>query len=123
MKNEIFANRMKELRIKNDLSLRELARDLNLSPSIICYYENGDKMPSNANLVKIATYFRVSSDYLLGTQYFSNEQKSEDYLKDEKLLKIIRRSEILSNYLLKDTRKSVETLEKFIQIFDQSQKK
>ena len=89
-----------------------MAEKLNLSSSILCYYESGEKTPSNETLIKIASYFQVSIDYLLGMDYIL-EEKNDDYLKDDTLLKIIRRSSKLSNFILKDPRTNVKIFRKF----------
>lgn len=113
MMNFIFSKRLKELRMKNSLTLKKMGQDLKLSSSILCYYEKGDKMPSNKTLIKIAKYFKVSSDYLLGMDYIL-ETKEETYLKDNTLLKIIRRTPKLANFILDDPRTNVKILENFI---------
>ncbi len=62
----MIKNRIKKLRKENDLSQRALAKKLNLSPSTIAMYETGDRKPDSDTLQKIANYFNVSVDYLLG---------------------------------------------------------
>lgn len=62
-------NRIKNLRLENGLSLRELARELNISYSSLGKYERGEQEPSFETLEKISERFHVTADYLLG---FSN---------------------------------------------------
>lgn len=57
---------LKELRIKNNLSQRELANYLDLSVSAYGNYELDQRQPSIENLCKLADYFGVSVDYLIG---------------------------------------------------------
>lgn len=59
-------NRLKSLRIQNDLKQTELANKLGVQSSAISKYENGQLEISNELLVKIADIFSVSTDYLLG---------------------------------------------------------
>ena len=47
-------NRIKNLRLENDLSLRELASELNISYSSLGKYERGEQEPSFETLKKIA---------------------------------------------------------------------
>ena len=58
--------RIKELRTANKLTQIELAKNLNVSKQCISNWENNNILPSIDMLVKIAKYFSVSTDYLLG---------------------------------------------------------
>jgi transcriptional regulator with XRE-family HTH domain len=58
--------RLKELRLKNHLSQVRLAMELNMTQNTICRYENQTREADYKTLVKIADYFNVSIDYLLG---------------------------------------------------------
>lgn len=48
------------------MTQRQLADVINLSPSTIGMYESGRRDPDSATLRKLAEYFGVSVDYLLG---------------------------------------------------------
>ena len=61
-----FGMRLKKQRETMNLSQQELASRLNLSQSTIAYYELDKKQPPHATLNKIASFFDVSIDYLLG---------------------------------------------------------
>lgn len=58
--------KLKELRNENSLSLRQLAEELGISYSSLSKYEHGDQQPSFDTLIKIADYFNVTTDYLIG---------------------------------------------------------
>ena len=58
--------RLKELRRKKDITQEELAKQLKLSPSAIGMYETGRREPDFDTLQRIADYFRVSTDSVLG---------------------------------------------------------
>lgn len=58
--------RLKELRKQKGKSQEEVANELNISRAAYSSYENGTREPSNEVLLKIADYYRVSTDYLLG---------------------------------------------------------
>ncbi len=58
--------RLKELRMQRHLSQVRLAMDLNMSQNTISRYETGQREADYAALIKIADYFNVSVDYLLG---------------------------------------------------------
>lgn len=63
---KIFAERLKELRTLKSMSQAQLAKALQISCGIVCYWETDRSEPTGTNLVKIADYFDVSVDYLLG---------------------------------------------------------
>ena len=58
--------RLKELRKKKGISQLRLATELNTSQNTISRYETGEREPGIAELIKIANYFNVSVDYLIG---------------------------------------------------------
>ena len=58
--------RLKELRISKGISQLKLAMDLSMNQNSISRYENGQREADYATLIRIADYFDVSIDYLLG---------------------------------------------------------
>lgn len=58
--------RLKELRKKRKISQLKLALDLNMSQNSISRYETGEREADYETLIKLADYFDVSLDYLLG---------------------------------------------------------
>ncbi|MDR3022244.1 MAG: helix-turn-helix domain-containing protein [Clostridiales bacterium] len=65
---ENFSNRFRELRLKNNLQIIELARRLNISIRTINYYEDEKSitLPTVERLVQLSRFFNCSTDYLLG---------------------------------------------------------
>lgn len=63
---ESFQKHFSELRAESGLSQAKLGKELGLSAATIGYYENGDRLPDIEIAARIATYFHVSVDYLLG---------------------------------------------------------
>lgn len=59
-------NRIKELREKNNLTLRGLGKEINMSSSRISQYETGKREPKLETWNKLAEYFNVSIPYLQG---------------------------------------------------------
>ncbi|EOP75031.1 hypothetical protein IIQ_05626 [Bacillus cereus VD118] len=59
---------------------KELAESLNVAYSTLTNWENGVKEPDLKNFKKIASYFGVSTDYLLNHEIADNEllRKGED---------------------------------------------
>ena len=58
--------RLKELRKKKGISQLRLAMDLSTTQNTISRYETGEREPGIIELIKIADYFNVSVDYLIG---------------------------------------------------------
>lgn len=57
--------RLKELRLKHNITQIKLAMDLNVNQNTISRYENGEREAGYNELIRIADYFNVSVDYLL----------------------------------------------------------
>ncbi|MBO5009382.1 MAG: helix-turn-helix transcriptional regulator [Clostridia bacterium] len=58
--------KLKELRKERKISQLKLAMDLNMNQNSISRYENEERQADYATLIKLADYFDVSIDYLLG---------------------------------------------------------
>lgn len=61
-----FGDRLKQLRNKHNLTQQDIAKILNVGRATIAGYETKGKQPDYEKLTKLATYFHVSTDYLLG---------------------------------------------------------
>lgn len=61
-------NKIKELREKRGVPQKALAIDLGVSQPTICDWESGRKVPSAKSTAKLADYFGVSTDYILGRE-------------------------------------------------------
>lgn len=68
--------RLKELRKKHGLTQKSLADILLIDNSSISKYENDKAIPENELLQRIADFFSVSVDYLLGRSDISSPKKS-----------------------------------------------
>ena len=73
--------RIKELRKKKNISQREFAKIIGAAPNTVCNWENGNREPDNDTLKRIADYFNVTVDYLLGR----DTPKSDDLTPEEQL--------------------------------------
>lgn len=60
--------KLKTLRIKYNLSQKEVASMLGISPSIVSAYETGERTPSTENLLALSYLYKCSADYLLGKE-------------------------------------------------------
>ena len=64
----IFADRLKECRKHINKTQREIAIDLGLTDKGYQNYELGNREPNHETTVKIADYFGVTVDFLLGRE-------------------------------------------------------
>ena len=64
--NEIFSQRIKELRDKKGLGLRQLAAELGIGSSSLSQYETCKRTPDIDVCKMFADYFKVTCDYLIG---------------------------------------------------------
>ena len=87
-------NRIKELRQKNNLTLRALGEKINMSSSRLSQYETGKREPRLETWQKLANFFGVSVPYLreiyeMLCQISKNERRiSENAFYDKNLVKI-----------------------------------
>lgn len=58
--------RLKELRQKKRLLQRDVAKVLNCSTPVYCRYETGEREPQFDIIKKLADYYDVTIDYLMG---------------------------------------------------------
>lgn len=63
-----FGERLKNLRKTAGLTQEALARQLNVSKSVVSYYELQKRYPSPETLKKISEIFHVTTDFLLGIE-------------------------------------------------------
>ena len=62
----VFASRLKVLRVSNGYSQTQIAQSLGTVQGVVSKYECGIREPDLKMLVKIAYFYNVSLDYLLG---------------------------------------------------------
>ncbi len=55
-----------ELRKEKGIKQRDLAKELGFSNNMVCEWEKGRSNPNIETLIKLADYFAVSIDYLVG---------------------------------------------------------
>lgn len=78
----MFSERLKKLRNEKRLSQKELAKELKMSQQTIAKWENNQSTPNPEMIVKIADFFDISTDYLLGR---TNEDISIDKIPKQKI--------------------------------------
>ncbi|MCI8484402.1 MAG: helix-turn-helix transcriptional regulator [Lachnospiraceae bacterium] len=61
-----LSSRLENLLEEHNLTQRKLSTELHIAPSTLNGYLRRDREPDFATLIKLAGYFHVSTDYLLG---------------------------------------------------------
>ena len=64
----IVSEQIVNLRKENKLTQQNLAEKLNVSTAAVCKWETGTSIPEISILCKLADYFNVSVDFLLGRE-------------------------------------------------------
>ncbi|MCS1382763.1 helix-turn-helix transcriptional regulator [Lysinibacillus sphaericus] len=62
----MLSTRLKALRTKKNLTQKQLAEKINVTHVSISGYESGNRSPDTDTLQRLADFFEVSTDYLLG---------------------------------------------------------
>jgi len=112
-----FGNILRYLREEMELSQVDLAKKLNITSQALSQYELNKRMPDIEMINKIADFFNVSVDYLLGR---TDEKKiildsvndaSIEYYADNKIIKDI-------NGLSPESKKDLEEYIKLLKLRD-----
>ena len=70
-----MGKRIRKLRIQRDMTQKQLAEQVMVSPSSITRLETGDTMVSVFTLKRIAQVLDVSADFILGTEACEEEAR------------------------------------------------
>ena len=76
--------RLKELRQNHGLSQKEFSKEIGAAQNTVSNWENGNRLMDINTATKIATYFGVSTDYLLGTEL--NDTNESKPIADEDIM-------------------------------------
>jgi len=63
-----FGGILKKLRLQERMTQQQLAQKLGVTKSVVSYYELQERYPSPEILIKLASVFHVTTDYLLGLE-------------------------------------------------------
>lgn len=80
--NETFAERLKTLRENAGKKRQEVADSLGITRASLEYYEKGKRKPDIEVLAKVAKYYGVSTDYLLGLSVVPSTDKDIQFVCD-----------------------------------------
>ena len=96
MKHTLNEN-IKALRLQSGMNQVEFAKKMSVTKQCVSNWENDNVLPSIEMLVKMADYFGVTTDFLLGRE--ADTQLNADGLTQEQLahIRLIVRDLVLSN--------------------------
>lgn len=77
------AQRIKDLRKRHRMSQTELSKFVNVSQATVTAWETGKAEPSSSALNKLADFFDVSADYILGRTNVENINSRKKITIDE----------------------------------------
>lgn len=80
---------LKNMRKKYGLTMKQLGNEIGVAESTISQYESGKREPDYATLIKLANYFNVSIDFLLGRE--KSDSLTQDISKAESRFEKMRR--------------------------------
>lgn len=103
----IFANRLKKIRLARDMSQAELGRKTGITAATLSAYEKGLKTPNLSSAVELARALNISIDWLCGEEYESLTIRKTNYIKFEDIANAIiwlstnicGRIDIVNNYI------------------------
>ena len=75
MENKVFADRIRDLRLKKGMTQQKLGNVVGVTSTGISYWESGKAIPNFETLKKISNYFGVSIDYLSGKDNATDNEK------------------------------------------------
>lgn len=120
----MIGKRLKELRIRRGFSQLDLGTAIGVTKVSICGYENGSRLPTLDNLIKISEVLETTTDYLLGREMHIVNEENKTYIgsvsyEDVCLILALRHYPNLYNKLLKDVNRSASIINKKLIIDDE----
>ena len=82
----LFAENLKELRTKNNMSQRELAERMFVTRSTIAHWESGSRLPDASMIYRLADCLDVDVDRLLSAAANSDEAPTVILIDDSKII-------------------------------------
>lgn len=76
----LFGDRVRQLREQSGLTQAELGKIIGVSDRVLGYYESNERFPRKQEVIaKLAKTFKVSTDYLIGTDGELIQNAGEQY--------------------------------------------
>lgn len=94
---ENLGDKLKTLRVSNQLTRKQIAELIGVSVSTIGLYESNERLPSIPVLVKLASQYKTSVDYLLNIDTSNKSVLSLDGLTDKQIKALKMTAECFRN--------------------------
>lgn len=94
---ENLGDKLKTLRVNNQLTRKQVAELVGVSVSTIGLYESNERLPSIPVLVKLASQYKTSVDYLLNIDTSNKNALSLDGLTDKQIKALKMTAECFRN--------------------------
>ena len=107
----MIGEKIKELRKNSKITQEQLGNAIGVSKMAISYFEKGKKSPGRESLKKIADYFGVTTDYLLGRSEDPELNEEEDKVVSEEGKNILA---IIESLPEDERKKAWEQLEMYV---------
>ena len=65
---KVFAQRLRDLRREHGITLKDVALDVDVSIDTVSRWERKERIPNIENIIALAKFFNVSTDYLCGLE-------------------------------------------------------
>ena len=108
----LLAKRIKDLRIKKDLTQEELGKLINVTKVSISCYENATRLPSLESIVALADIFEVSLDDLVGREIVVEKTNIRMSKEEVEFIKEIRKSERVFHLLTTNPQRCASLIDK-----------
>lgn len=73
---DMFAENLKTLRIEHNLTQVDLAKIIGVSQTTIYFWETGTNEPTLSYLVRLASFFEITIDELIGETFLSKTMET-----------------------------------------------
>ena len=115
----IIGKRLKEARVKRNMSQEELGNLLGVSKVSICGYEKGTRTPTMENFLDLIEILELEPDYVLGRDKEVTNKKNSPYKiimveEDIQIIKELKNNRELYNKLCSDPKRTIELINRKI---------
>ncbi len=115
----IIGKRLKEARLKKNLSQEQLGNMLGITKVSICGYERGTRTPNMENFLALLEILDLDPSYALGMDKLvvsENEREYKILMADEdiKIIKELKNNRELYNKMCEDPKRTIELINRKI---------
>lgn len=105
-----FGNRLKDLRVQNKLTQKEVSEKLVVSRATIGKYETEQAYPDFEKLVALANLYSCSTDYLLGLSNIARRFSAQELELTDKIISLSIEEGLISDSSNEDLQKLYEEI-------------